>query len=250
MPQDLHAWEGPRWKTSYKVLLNEKAAKQLKVQPGELIDIRGNALEVVGIVKDFHNHSFHEATEPLIMLCAITDQVYFFVRMDTRNMPEVLAHIETVWRKLSGKSFSFTFLDEDIDRLYHQELRMRTLYVFSSSLAIAIASLGLLGLIAYTAEVRTKEIGVRKVLGATEVNIVSLLTKEFLLLVGLASLLAWPVAYYTMSGWLENFAYRIDLSPVYFIANTVVALVITLVTIAYQALKAARANPIEALRYE
>jgi putative ABC transport system permease protein len=117
-------------------------------------------------------------------------------------------------------------------------------------LAIAIASLGLLGLIAYTAEVRTKEIGVRKVLGATEISIVSLLTKEFLVLVGLASVLAWPIAYYTMSGWLDNFAYRIDLSPVYFIASTGVAIVITLVTIAYQAMKAARANPIEALRYE
>jgi putative ABC transport system permease protein len=165
-------------------------------------------------------------------------------------MPDVLAHIETVWKKLSGQPFTFTFLDEDIDLLYRQELRMRTLYVFSSGLAIAIASLGLLGLIAYTAEVRTKEIGVRKVLGATEISIVSLLTKEFLVLVGLASLLAWPIAYYTMSGWLDNFAYRIELSPLYFIASTGVALVITLITIAYQALKAARANPIEALRYE
>ena len=247
MPQDLRTGKGPR-NASYKVLLNEKAAKQLKVQPGELIDIRGNALEVVGIVKDFHNHSFHEATEPLIMLCAITDQVFFFVRIDTRNMHDVLAHIETVWKKLPGRPFIFSFLDEDIDLLYHQELRMRTLYVFSSGLAIA--SLGLLGLVAYTAEVRTKEIGIRKVLGATEASIVSLLTKEFLLLVGLASLLAWPIAYYTMGEWLQNFAYRIDLSPAYFIASTGVALVITLITIAYQALKAARANPIEALRYE
>jgi putative ABC transport system permease protein len=163
-------------------------------------------------------------------------------------MPDVLAHIETVWKKLPGRPFIFSFLDEDIDLLYHQELRMRTLYVFSSGLAIA--SLGLLGLVAYTAEVRTKEIGIRKVLGATEASIVSLLTKEFLLLVGLASLLAWPIAYYTMGEWLQNFAYRIDLSPAYFIASTGVALVITLITIAYQALKAARANPIEALRYE
>ena len=117
-------------------------------------------------------------------------------------------------------------------------------------MAIAIACLGLLGLVAYTAEVRTKEIGVRKVLGATDVSIVSLLTKEFLVLVALASLLAWPIAYYALNDWLQNFAYRIELSLVYFIASTGVALVITLITIAYQALKAARANPIEALRYE
>ena len=105
-------------------------------------------------------------------------------------------------------------------------------------------------LIAYTAEVRTKEIGIRKILGASEVSIVSLLTKEFLVLVALASLLAWPIAYTAMNGWLQNFAYRIGLSPTYFIASTGVALVITLITIAYQALKAARANPVEALRYE
>ena len=120
----------------------------------------------------------------------------------------------------------------------------------SSGLAIAIACLGLLGLIAYTAEVRTKEIGIRKVLGATEISIVSLLTREFLILVALASLLAWPIAYFSMNHWLHNFAYRITLSPAYFIASTGVAIVITLITIAYQALKAARANPIEALRYE
>jgi putative ABC transport system permease protein len=117
-------------------------------------------------------------------------------------------------------------------------------------LAIAIACLGLLGLIAYTAEVRTKEIGIRKVLGATETSIVSLLTKEFLVLVVLASLFAYPVAYYTMNSWLQNFAYRIGLSFVYFIASTGATLIITLITIAYQALKAARTNPIEALRYE
>jgi len=114
------------------------------------------------------------------------------------------------------------------EQFYIEEIRLSFVYSVSSGLAIAIACLGLLGLIAYTAEVRTKEIGIRKVLGATEVSIVNLLTKEFLLVVGLASLLAWPVAYFTMNDWLQNFAYRI----------------------AYQALKAARANPVEALRYE
>ncbi len=252
IPQDLVLHEPPRIPHALKVLLNETAIRQLNVQVGDHIKFSGASREVIGIFKDFHNRSLHETIRPLMLLCSRIDlQVFMTLRINTHNLPDVMAHLEAVWTNFyPGRPSEFVFVNESFDQQYQAEIRLQKLYAVCSGLAIAIACLGLLGLIAYTAEVRTKEIGIRKVLGATEVSIVSLLTKEFLLLVGVTSVLAYPVAYYTMGGWLENFAYRIELSPVYFVASTGVALVITLITIAYQALKAARANPVEALRYE
>ncbi|MBT3603081.1 MAG: FtsX-like permease family protein [Candidatus Latescibacteria bacterium] len=248
-PGDYVVWEPTN---AFKTLLNETAAKQLNVQVGDRIEFTGVSHEVLGVFKDFHNRSLHESIRPFMLICSRSDtQVYMTLRINTHNLPDVMAHLETVWKKFNpDRPSQFVFVNASFDQKYQSEIRLQKLYAICSGLAITIACLGLLGLIAYTAEVRTKEIGVRKVLGATEVSIVSLLAKEFMVLVALASVLAWPVAYYMMGGWLENFAYRIDLRPAYFIASTCVALVITLITIAYQALKAARANPVEALRYE
>lgn len=244
----------PAEKGIKQVLLNQTAAQTLGVKPGDIFyHVRAAvSYEVVGIFRDFHRASLHHAINPL-MVFYVPDwgQNRITVRVDMQNLPGVLTHMEKVWKTFHpGRPFEFSFMDDAIGQLYRAEQKQSQMLAMSSGLAIVITCLGLLGLIAYTAEVRTKEIGVRKVLGATEMSIVSLLAKEFLVLVALASVLAWPVAFYTMNGWLENFAYRIDLSPVYFIASTGVALVITLITIAYQALKAARANPVEALRYE
>lgn len=245
--------------TDRNILLNETAAQHLNVQVGDLVeDMSDNMsyntqpLKVVGIFKDFHHQSLHHTIRPLMMYPIVKrNQSHITVRVDMQNLPGVLARLEKVWKTFeSDRPFEFRFVDDARDQAYHRELRLSRIYAGSSGLAIAIACLGLLGLIAYTAEVRTKEIGIRKVLGATEIGIVRLLTKEFLVLVVLASLFAYPVAYYTMNSWLQNFAYRIDLSFVYFIASTSATLMITLITIAYQALKAARTNPIEALRYE
>lgn len=238
------------------ILLNETAAKQLGVKPDDFVNASyrtyNETFQVVGIFKDFHNSSLHNAINPLMLLPNNAEnQCFTTVRVNLQNLQSVLGDLKNIWKTFEpNRPFEYRFVDQTTEAFYKKEQRQSHMFAVSSSLAIVIACLGLLGLIAYTAEVRTKEIGVRKVLGATDVSIVNLLTKEFLLLVGLASLLAWPVAYYTMSGWLENFAYRINLSPLYFVGSTVVALVITLITIAYQALKAARANPVEALRYE
>jgi putative ABC transport system permease protein len=241
------------------ILLNETAAQHLNVHVGDLVDDMSDnmsyntmPLKVVGIFKDFHHQSLHHTIRPLMLYPIIKkNQSHITVRVAMQNLPEVLARLEKTWKTFEpDRPFEFRFVDDARDQAYHRELRLSRIYAWSSGLAIAIACLGLLGLIAYTAEVRTKEIGIRKVLGATETSIVSLLTKEFLVLVVLASLFAYPVAYYTMNSWLQNFAYRIGLSFVYFIASTGATLIITLITIAYQALKAARTNPIEALRYE
>ena len=251
-PQDFSVHESSDAPNALKILLNETAAKRLNVQTGDHIEFTGASREVIGIFQDFHNRSLHETIRPLMLFCSRNEnQIYMTLSINTQNLPDIMAHLETVWKKFHpDRPSQFVFVNDAFDQLYQSEMKLRTLYAVSSGLAIAIACLGLLGLIAYTAEVRTKEIGIRKVLGATEVSIISLLTKEFLLLVALASLLAYPIAYYTMNDWLQNFAYRINLSPIYFITSTGAALVITLITIAYQALKAARANPVEALRYE
>jgi putative ABC transport system permease protein len=238
-----------------RILLNQTAAQMLGAKPNDLLysTVGPFTYEVVGIFSDFHRTSLQHAIAPLFvrLLRPNHKQNFIATRVNMQNLPDVLAHLEKVWKTFNpNRPFEFAFMNDAIDQFYRAEQKQSQMFALSSGLAILIACLGLLGLIAYTAEVRTKEIGIRKVLGATEMSIVSLLTKEFLVLVGFASLLAWPIAYYTMSEWLQNFAYRIELSPSYFIASTGVALVITLITIAYQAMKAARANPIEALRYE
>lgn len=252
MPEDHRPWDENKRPDDLKVLLSETAAVQLQVQSGDRIEFADGSHEVVGIFKDFHNRPLQQIIDPMMLMCSFhPQQATMSLRIDTQNLPEVMTHIQAAWEKtFPTRSFSPFFSDNVQQYYYGSELKQRSLYAMSSILAIAIACLGLLGLIAYTAEVRTKEIGIRKVLGATDTSIVSLLTKEFLILVSLASLLAWPIAYYTMDDWLQSFAYRINLSPVYFITSTGTALIITLITIAYQALKAARANPVEALRYE
>lgn len=233
------------------ILFNESAAKLMgNIQAGDDVLLEGFPAKVAGIFKDFHNRSLHHEIRPL-MLIPFSTPDYITVKFNAGNLPDVMAHLESVWKTfLPDRPFEYQFLDDYLDTFYQTELKLRQLYAACTGLAIVIACLGLLGLIAYTAEVRTKEIGVRKVLGATEMNLVGLLTREFLILVGVASVLAWPMAWFLMEDWLENFAYHIDLNPLYFVGSTLLALVITLVTIGYQALKAARINPIDALRYE
>lgn len=238
------------------ILLNETAAQELGIQVGDIVkasDMPNDlTFNVIGIFKDFHHISLHHSITPLMLLPVINElQSYITMRVDMQDLPNVLTRLEETWKTFEpDRSFEFRFMDEARDQAYLREMKLSRIYALSSGLAIVIACIGLLGLIAYTAEVRTKEIGIRKVLGATEVNIISLLTKEFLVLVAIASLLAYPIAYYIMGRWLQNFAYRIDLGLTQFLVATGATILITLMTIAYQALKAARANPIDALRYE
>jgi putative ABC transport system permease protein len=146
--------------------------------------------------------------------------------------------------------FQYSFLDEDINKLYVEEERTEKIIGTFSAIAIFIACLGLFGLAAYTAEQRTKEIGVRKALGASVANIILLLSKEFIRLVLIASIIAIPIAYYAMNHWLTEFAYRISLAPGIFISAFILAFLISLLTVGYQSIKAALANPVESLRYE
>jgi putative ABC transport system permease protein len=145
---------------------------------------------------------------------------------------------------------NYTFLNEDIDRLYREDRRIGSLVRYGAALAVLIAGLGLFGLASFTAEQRTKEIGVRKVLGASVQEIVFLLTREFSRWVLLANLIAWPLAYIAVNAWLKNFAYRIDVQIVVFLLIGLATLAIALISVSYQSVRAARANPVVSLRYE
>jgi putative ABC transport system permease protein len=206
---------------------------------------------IIGVVKDFHLASFRRSISPLVLGIQPEWYRYISIRIHPEDVPGTLAMLETQWRQTVPEfPLQYTFLDERFAQLYRSERQLRVLLRMFSILAIVIACLGLLGIASFTVTQRTKEVGIRKVLGASVSNIVLLLSREFILLVGLANLIAWPVAYYAMNRWLQDFAYRIELGPGVFIVGGVLALIIALMTVSAQAIKAARANPVDALRYE
>jgi putative ABC transport system permease protein len=208
---------------------------------------------VIGVVRDFHFKSLHQKIEPLVIHLSYSADAFinFVVRLRPLDMPATLAFLEQKWREVYPQHpFEYSFLDEDFDHLYRAEKLRGKIFGAFAGLAIFIACLGLSGLAAFSAEQRTKEIGIRKVLGAAESHIVFLLSREFILLVLLANLVAWPIAYWTMRNWLQDFAYRTPLQWELFLAGGALALIISLLTVSFQAIKAALANPVEALRYE
>ena len=206
---------------------------------------------IVGVVKDFHFRSLHEPISPLILVIApgwITD---LYIRLDGVELPATMAAIEKVIKTRAPDSpFNYRFMDEEIDDLYRSEVRMGALVRTGTGLAVLIASLGLFGLASFMAEQRTKEIGIRKVLGSSTGAIVSLLTKDFLLWVGIANLIAWPVAWWVMSNWLRNFAFRVPLTIWPFVLSGAAALVTAWLTVSWQSFRAATSDPVKALRYE
>jgi putative ABC transport system permease protein len=206
---------------------------------------------VIGVVRDFHFKPLHQKIEPVALYIYPRLFQYISVRISPSNIPSVLNFLKQKWQELvPGQVFQYSFLDEDFDSLYKAEMRLGRIFTVVTFLAIFIACLGLFGLAAFEAEQRTKEIGIRKVLGASISGLVLLLSKEFTKWVLLANIVAWPVAYYAMNRWLQNFAYRIHIGPLVFIQSAVLALIIALMTVGYQAVKAAFANPVETLRYE
>jgi putative ABC transport system permease protein len=195
----------------------------------------------------------HQKIVPLVLFIPRNANSFgrISVKISGNNIPAALAQIEKTWKKfLPEVPWQYTFLDENFDRLYQSEQRQGTIFTIFSGIAIFIACLGLFGLSAFTITQRIKEIGIRKVLGASTTSIVSLLSRDFMILVGIAALLAWPTAWLAMSGWLADFAYRTDLSWWIFALAAIIALLIALITICFQAIKAALANPVRSLRTE
>lgn len=234
-------------------ILNESAVRQLgwRNAVGRGFGYADWKGIVIGVVKDFHSSSLHEKIGPLAIQMK-TDLVWNLgLKIRTENATETIAYLREKWKEfLPEHPFRFSFADEMLNTLYNRERRFSQMSHLLTIIAIFVACLGLFGLTAYLAEQRTKEIGIRKVLGASELNIMSLLSREFMQLVAIANLFAWPVAYIAMSGWLQNFAYHIDLTPYRFIQGGILAFVAALLTLGFQSFRTARANPIDALRYE
>ncbi len=240
----------------YVYIINERALQILNWKKeeavGKWMNLPANRMgRVVGVVKDFHFASLHAEIKPLIMFIEPPEFAYLLVKLRPQDLPNTLAFMRAQWQTLAPSSpFDYTFLDRAFAALYRTEQNAGRLLGLFAGLAIMIACLGLLGLASFTAEQRTKEIGVRKVLGASVVGIVGLLSKDFVKLVFVAFFVATPLAYFVMKHWLQDFAYRITLSSWIFALAGGMALLIALLTVSTQAIKAALANPVEALRYE
>ena len=205
---------------------------------------------IIGVVKNFNFESLHHDVGPLVLRLSSSPYTVSF-KIHTANIPGLIAKIKATWKTMvPGFPFSYRFLDDSFDEMYRAEQRAGTIALIFSVLAIFIACLGLFGLATFIAEQRTKEIGIRKVLGASVQGIVGMLSKDFLKLVTIAFMIAVPVAWYAMNVWLRGFAYRISLSWWIFIAAGVAAFLIALITVSFQAIKAAIANPVTSLRTE
>ena len=239
-------------------LINEAATKVLGFKSNEEIVGKNFGYgrrrgKIVGVFNDFHFESMHQKIVPLVLFIPQNPNSYgrISIKASGSNIPGALSHVESTWKKfLPDAPYQFTFLDENFARLYEAEARQRKLFTTFAFLAIFIACLGLFGLSAFAISQRVKEIGIRKVLGADISTIVALLSKGFLKLVAISAVIAFPIAWYFMKNWLEDFAYRIGMPWWVFITASIVAALIALITISFQAVKAATANPVKSLRTE
>ena len=242
------------WNNVKKVIINEKAAQSLGFDNAENIIGKkiswGAPYEVIGVVKDYHHLSLREAIKPTIYLGSVS--FYFFtVQTDTRNMQSKIAALKKLYNSsFPGNPFDYFFADERYDKQYAEEQKLGNVFTTAAALAIFIACLGLFGLAAFSAQQRVKEIGIRKVLGASVSGIAQLLSKDFIRLVLLSICIASPIAWWGMNKWLQDFAYRTAISWWIFFAAGLIAVFIAVATISFQAVKAARANPIKRLRTE
>ena len=251
---------------SLAVVLNEKAVADLKLKnpigarltsPDPFLNGPNGTTyvyTVIGVVKDFHFQSLHQKIAPLFFnyssrFAEVAPTTA--VRIKAASFTDAVAAVENIWKKfVKNRPFHYAFLDQTLARQYQSEQTTQKIFTIFSSLAIFIACIGLLGLAAYTTQQRTREIGVRKVLGATGANIFTMLSKDFLKLVLIASLIALPVAWWGMHRWLQSFEYKINIGWLVFVVASLAATMVALFTISFQAIKASVANPVNSLRTE
>ena len=208
--------------------------------------------QIIGIVEDFHFESLHSQVKPLMIVAqSSSDYKFMYVKIGPGAISSSISFLKNTWKKYSsGNPFEYHFLDQIIDQLYASEKRMGKIFLNFAFLAIFISCLGLFGLASFSAEQRTKEIGIRRVLGASAGNIIYALTVDFSKWVLAANVIAWPIAYFTMQKWLQNFAFKTDMGLWVFAMSAAASLTIALITVGYQSVKAALANPADSLRYE
>jgi len=239
-------------------ILNETAVKNLNIENavgrrlGTYINQQGDMKfgNIIGIVKDFHIEGFDQPIRPMVL--SVRNWLWFAsFKIASNDMNATIDYIETEWNKLEpSHPFRYTFLDQKFGALLRQQENFGTMFLFLTILAIIISAMGLYGLASYTAEQRTKEIGIRKVLGASVKMIMNMLTKDFIKLVLIANIFAWPITYLLAKDWLSNFSYQIDIPILPFIFATLLAVIIALITVSTQAYQAANSDPVDALKYE
>jgi len=206
---------------------------------------------IIGVVKDFNFKSLREEIEPMTMVLAPQYITAISLKIEPGEIITTLDLIKKKWQNIfPGEFYTQMFLEDQIEQLYDNEKKMQSILMVFSSLSILVACLGLFGLAAYTVEDKTKEIGIRKTLGASIPRILVLLTKEFVKWVTISIFIAFPISYYLMDNWLQNFAYHINLGLAPFILAAIVSLMISIITVSIQVVKAALKNPIDTLRYE
>ena len=245
------------------IIINEAAVKKLGWQDDptsqkieRFIGVGPNEMRpynVVGVVKDYHFQSLHEEIQPMILYYTSPYGNFSIisVRIRPENVQETITFLETTWKQFDSLyPFEYAFVDDQYDALYRTEVRLGKLFSYFTTLAILIGCLGLFGLTSFTTEQRTKEIGIRKVLGASIQGIIYMLVRDFTKWVFLSVLVAWPIGFFTMKWWLNNFAYRAGLGIWIFLTSALLALVISIVTVSYQSIKAAMANPANSIRTE
>jgi len=217
---------------------------------GTELEFVSNKVKIIGVMKDFHYNSLHQKIGPAAFVYANWN-AEINVRINNRNISNTINIIRNTWNEFSPEiPFEYEFLDKTYDKLYKSDEQFQSIINCFSVVAIFIACLGLLGLVSLSVDRRTKEIGVRKILGASVNSIIFTLTGEFLKWIALANIIAWPLAWYAMNKWLENFAYHTEMSWWMFILAGGISLVIAMGTVSFLAIKAATVNPVESLRYE
>lgn len=239
----------------YQFLLNESAARTLGWTPEQAIgqpfwldDSRPGVVK--GVVKDFNFSSMHNPIKPLVLFPNVWGRT-LLVKISGRNIPQTLAYMETKWKALvPARPFSYHFLDEDFNKIYNNEIRLGKVINLFAAIAISLACLGLFGLSSYTTQQRIKEIGVRRVIGASVFNIVFLLSRDFVKFILISFLIATPLAWWAMNNWLQDYAYAIKMPVWIFFLSALLILLITLITISVQSIRAAMMNPVKSLRSE
>lgn len=238
---------------TYHFILNESAAKQLGWSPQEAIGKKmymssSRPGYVRGVVKDFVFESMHNTIKPVVLFPEQWSR-FLLVKVKGNNLPQTISFIESKWKELvPSKPFEYHFMDDDFNRLYSSEIRLGKVLNIFAGIAIALACLGLLGLSAYSAKQRIKEIGIRKVLGASVANIATILSTDFVKLVIIAILISTPIAWWAMYKWIQGFVYRTDISWITFVFAGLAAVAIAVITVSFQAIKAALSNPVKSLR--
>ena len=235
-----------------KIILNETAVKamQLTDPVGKMVDVRGKR-EIIGIVKDFHFKSLYEQIDPMYLIYNPATTSTVLIKIQAAKPAETLARVEKLYHTFNpGIAFDFRFVDDEYQTLYVAEQRVAKLSQYFAGIAILISCLGLFGLAAFTAERRIKEIGIRKILGSSELEIVRVLSADFNRMVLISIVISLPASYLIASKWLQSFAYRIDLEWWFFVGAGLAAMIIACITVGVQTVKAARMNPVQSLKVE